>query len=113
MKILARVLAVLAALVLGAHVLRAGHTVAAVLLALSPALLLVRRPWASWCLSAVLSIGALEWLRTLVFLVGVRRAGGQPYTRLAVILGVVALVSAAAALLLAREARRRPAPLGA
>lgn len=108
MHVLARVLAVLAALVLGAHVLRMGYLVPAVLLAASPLLLLVRKPWARLAFPVVLAAGAVEWLRTLALLVAARRAEGLPYTRLALILGAVALVTGlAAALLLAEAAGRR------
>lgn len=100
------VLVVLAQLVLGAHVLRAGHTELAVALALSPLLLLVRRSWAPRALQVVLAVGTLEWLRTIDLLVRWRLAEGVPYVRMAVILGAVALVTALATLALQTPATR-------
>jgi predicted transcriptional regulator len=54
----------------------------------------------------VLLLGALEWLRTAAMLVQQRLALGTPWLRLAIILGVVALLTAAAALVF-RSARLR------
>lgn len=97
---------VLGSLVLGAHVLRAGHVPLAVALALVPLLLLARRAWAVRTVQLVLLVGAVEWIRTLSVLVGARRALGMPSTRMAVILVAVALVTAAGALLLQPLAAR-------
>lgn len=86
----------LAFLVLSAHFFRAGNLplFAAALLLFLP-LLFVRRSWAARTLQAGLALGAVEWIRTLVAFAGQRRAMGLPYTRLAVILGAVALATAA------------------
>ena len=76
------------------------------------ALLFVRARWAWVSLQVALAIGALEWLRTAWEFASMRAAMGQPYTRLLVILGGVALVTALAALVLrtrtAREHFRSP-----
>lgn len=60
-------------------------------------LLFVRAPWAARVLQAALAIGALEWLRTAAALVALRQSMGLPYTRLAIILGAVAVATALAA----------------
>ena len=65
-----------------------------------PALLLVRAPWASGVLQVALAIGVLEWLRTAWLFAAARAAVGLPYTRLLLILGGVALITAVAALAL-------------
>jgi len=82
---------ILSALLLGAHFLRADQTFLAVLIVLSPGLLLVKRKWVARLTQFVLLLGGLEWLRTLLLLVAARREMGQSWTRLAVILGCVAL----------------------
>ncbi len=98
----------LAALVLAAHFHRAGDlllTLAAGALAL---LLCVPRRWAARLVQVGLLAGALEWLRTAAALVAARQAMGQPFLRLALILGAVALFTAlAAAVFRARPLRRR------
>ena len=95
--------AILSALLLGAHLFRAGLTPLSYLVALSPLLLLVRNPWVSRGMQILLVLGALEWVRTVVLLVGRRQESGEPWTRLALILGGVALFTAVSALLLARS----------
>ncbi|MGB5301632.1 MAG: hypothetical protein WBO43_10760 [Gemmatimonadota bacterium] len=97
MKFLRIVLIVLAFVVLAAHLSRAGSDVFAGLILLAPLLLRVQEPWAGWTLRLALLIGGFEWIRTVVHLVGERRAAGDDWTRLAVILGVVALLTFLAA----------------
>jgi hypothetical protein len=104
----------LSALVLGAHFLRRGDLgLVAVCLAL-PGLLFVRRPWAARLVQLALCTGALEWLRTLAGLLPARRAAGEPWARLAAILGGVALLALLGAALFEtrglRERYRGPRP---
>jgi len=90
---------ILSALLLGAHFLRADLTFLAVLLVLFPVVLLVKREWVARLTQFVLVLGGLEWLRSLLVLVAARREMGQSWTRLAVILGVVALFTIGSGLL--------------
>lgn len=62
-------------------------------------LLFIRAPWAARALQAALVVGALEWIRTAAVLVAMRQSLGQPYTRLAIILGAVALATGLCAFL--------------
>lgn len=113
---------VLSALTLGAHLLRGGHPGLAVAAVALP-LLLVPRPLAALrLLQGLLLLGALEWARALFQILEMRRAMGQPWQRMAIILGAVALVTALSALAAGgwsrgRARRRasapRPAPLEA
>jgi hypothetical protein len=93
MRILRIVLIVLAFVVLAAHLSRAGTDVFAGLILLAPLLLFVRQPWAGWTLRLALLLGGFEWIRTVVRLVGERRAAGDDWIRLAVILVAVALLT--------------------
>ncbi len=107
------ILVVLASLLLGAHLLRGWHVAAAVAVALLPALLLVLGRWPRRVVQVVLAAGVVEWIRTLLFLVDVRRGEGRPFARMAVILGAVAAVTALAALAagrLGRQPRASAAP---
>ena len=89
---------VLAALVLAAHFYRSRSLpFVAVALAL-PLLLLVKERWSARVVQAGLLLGAVEWLRTLAFFAGQRMEAGRPWARLAVILGVVAALTALSAL---------------
>lgn len=98
--------AALSFLALGAHFLRAGQLLLVALAVALLVLLFVRRRWAGRTAQVALLLGAVEWLRTAVTLVGVRMSMGLPYGRMVVILGAVAAVCALSALPL-RAARAR------
>ena len=91
------VLTVLSCLILAAHFSRAGYAPLIWLSAALPLLLLVRKPWSAWTLRVALLLGGVEWLRTLVRLVSERRSAGEDWTRLAVILAIVSLLTFTAA----------------
>lgn len=94
-----RVLPGLALLLLGAHFLRGGSFLAIGLTIALMVLLFVRQPWTPRVLQTGLVLGALEWVRTLLQLVQMRQTMGQPYERLVVILGAVAMFTALSALI--------------
>jgi hypothetical protein len=98
------------ALLLGAHYFRGGSTLLAALAALAPLILVFRRPIARRVLSILLLAGALEWVRTLLVDVSMRRAIGAPWGRLAVILGAAAVFTAWSALLIRRPPGRPKEP---
>jgi len=98
----------LSALLLGAHFLRRGDLLPVVACLVLVALLFVRRDWAARVVQVALVLGAVEWARTLAVLLPARRAAGEPWVRLVVILGAVALLAvAAAALFETRRLRER------
>jgi uncharacterized membrane protein len=104
---------VLSVLVLGAHLLRrlaswpllGPHSFAAALVLAGGAciaifaLLAVRRRWAARTVQALLLLGMVEWVRTLVVFSRERIAAGEPYLRLVVIIGSVALFTALSSLI--------------
>jgi hypothetical protein len=109
MPILRRLLATLAALLLAAHGLRSGFfpvVLGGILLA---GVAWIPRTWAFWTLRVGLALGALEWLRVLVERAQERAAMGEPWLRMAVILGAVSLVTALAAWAAPRPKRKAPA----
>lgn len=85
---------ILSLLLLGAHCYRAGLVALTAACVLLPFLLLLRRSWIPRLFQVVLLIGALEWLRTLYVFASMRVAFEQPWGRLALILGSVALCTA-------------------
>ncbi len=95
----ARLLPVLlSALLMAAHFSRADNLLLLVLCLTAPFLLFVRRPWVARGIQIGLWIGALEWVRTLVSIALRRQELGQPWLRMAVILGVAAMFTALSAL---------------
>ena len=97
---------ILSFLLLGAHFYRAGLVPAAVLCIAVLFLLFLRKSWVPRLFQALLVLGALEWLRTLYFLAAMRIAWGEPWTRLAVILGTVALLTALSGLVFKNSSLR-------
>lgn len=98
---------VLSLLVLGAHFLRFANRFGVVIILVLVGMLLLRRAWVARLMQVVLLLGAFEWIRTLVLLAKMRAAIGEPATRLVIILGAVALLSAASALLFQTKALKR------
>jgi hypothetical protein len=108
---LALTLVILSALLLGAHFLRSAQYVWVAASLLTPALLLTRRAWAVRIVQAGLLVAAGVWGMTAADTVAQRLEAGEPWIRLVVILGAVALVAVAGAgLLQARGVRQRLAP---
>jgi len=94
-----RVLSVIVSmLLLGAHFYRAGSVVVASVIAALPLALLIRRAWIARLFQVVLVLGALEWCRTLFTIAQMRIAFDQPWWRMALILGAVALFTGLSAL---------------
>ena len=98
-KVLIYVPVILSLIVLGAHFMRYDNSAGVVGSAVLIALLIVRQPWVARLMQVALVLGALEWLWTLFGLVQVRAALGQPFIRMTVILGSVAVVTFLSALL--------------
>jgi hypothetical protein len=97
----------LALILFAAHVFRAFGPWPAVVALSLPGLLLVRAPWAARTLAITLGLAALEWLRTLMVLASARGADGLPWLRLAIILGVVIVLTAGAIFVLRSAPIRR------
>ncbi len=103
---------VFSALLLSAHFLHAGLFPMVVFSSAFPVLLLVKRWWAARAMQIILVAGALEWIRTLLVLVVERRIEGEPWKRLALILGAVALFTGASALVFCCRSIRERYKLG-
>jgi hypothetical protein len=98
MFILYLLLPVVGFLLLAAHFYRSGNLLIASICFLATLLVFVRRPWAAYAMQACLVLGSVEWLRSTVSLVLARSASGEPFLRLAIILGSVTLFTALSAL---------------
>ena len=107
MRILLYVPILLSLVVLGAHFLRdANHIGVAIAIGLI-GLLFVKRPGAARVVQVALVLGALEWVWTIYDLVQFRTAMGMPATRMMLILGAVAAVTALSAGLFQTRALKR------
>ena len=92
--------AALSALVLAAHFLRRGQLLPCALCLAMAGALFVRSRWTPRVVQVFLLCGAGLWITSIFTLVPQRTAAGEPWVRLAVILGAVAAVSLAGAALL-------------
>lgn len=102
MKLLRHVPLVLSALLLAAHFYRSGRVGVVALVLAVPLLLITRERWATIAVRLFLALAAIEWLRTAFVIAQERQALGAPFARMLVILGTVALFTAASALPLRR-----------
>lgn len=94
--------ALLSAVILGAHFLRQGSLTAALIcLALPLAALILGRNWALPATRLLLWTGALLWIFNGFRMAQDRMGRGEPWQRMALILGAVALWTAFSARLLA------------
>jgi hypothetical protein len=101
---------IVAALLLGAHFLRAGNLVMVGLCLVAPLLFLWRQRW-SLILLQVLAYGAAAtWIMAAIRLVELRQRLGQPWTVAVLILGTVALFTLLSGLLLNSRAIRERYP---
>jgi hypothetical protein len=107
MNLLLLLAPILSLLILGAHFLRAGNLLLVVATLALVGCLAPRRPWVPRLVQPALLLGAVEWFRTLVLFAGERMRAGEPYVRLVIILGSVALVSAGSALVFETARLRR------
>lgn len=93
--------ALLSSVILGAHFLRQGSlTAASICLALPLAALLLRLNWALPATRLLLWTGALLWILNGIRIAQDRMGRGEPWQRMALILGAVALWTAFSAWLL-------------
>jgi uncharacterized membrane protein YwzB len=100
------VLPALALLLLAAHLMHAGLLPLAIVAVLLVGLLAVRRPWAARTVQAILAVAVIEWVLTAITRAQLRMQHGDPYLRLVLILGAVALFTAVAAAIFQHPALR-------
>ena len=83
----------LSILLLIGHFLRGDNFLAALFSLFVFFVLFVRRSWAARTLQVYLLLGSMEWGRTAVSLIADRVESGEPFIRLAIILGGVFLLT--------------------
>ena len=94
MNVLRLIPVILSFLLLVAHFYRSGQVILAAICVALLFLLFFRESWIPKLFQFLLVLGALEWLRSLYNFAAMRIAWDQPWTRLAIILGAVALFTA-------------------
>lgn len=100
MRIPTLVLVQLSLLLMAAHLLRGGDNGLALSCLLVSALALTRKGWVRPVVMALLALACFVWLDSAVEMISIRQALGQPWMRLALILGAAAALSFASFVLL-------------
>lgn len=91
---------VLSYIVLAAHFMRGGMLPMVIIALAAPLLLLIHRLWATRLVQCGLLLTAIIWVLTLLQIATQRQQAGEPWHRMAIILGVVAGVALLSALML-------------
>lgn len=94
---LTRALIYLTGILTGAHFLRDGGVILAILIALFPFLTLRKYPWVWWAIEAFLILSAGVWISTTYQLIIERISLGDDWVRMSVILLVVSAIPLIAA----------------
>jgi len=89
---------ILSFLLLGAHFSRDNQPLLGLFALAFPLLLLIKKSWVPKLFQITLVLGALEWLRSMYFYIEAYEQNGKSWTRLALIIGGVALFTALSAL---------------
>ncbi len=84
----------------------------ALLCLIIPFILLIPRKWAARLIQAYLVLGALEWIITLMLLIGQRQSIGRDWTVSAIILGSVAALTFASAFIFQAKSLQERYKLG-
>jgi len=100
MVILCLLPAIVSSLLIAAHFYRMGSSLLIFIAFLFPLLILVRHQWAARAVQVYLLFAAAEWVRALLAFVDIYERAGVSWTRLAVILGAVALFTFCSAIFL-------------
>ena len=85
-------------LILSAHFSRQGSPILSILCLLIPLLFFIKRAWVARSIQILLVIGSIEWIRALFVYASQRQDSGEPYIRLIIILGIIALFTGLSAL---------------
>jgi hypothetical protein len=99
MALLLLIPTLLSVLIFCAHLFRAGALLLVPFVLLTLPLLLLRQGWVARVFEFLLLGIAIEWVLTAVFVANARQDAGEPWVRMAVILGCVALFALLAAAL--------------
>ncbi|MCK5065925.1 MAG: hypothetical protein KAR16_00740 [Bacteroidales bacterium] len=92
---------------LAAHFSRADLFPLVVISLVIPLLLLVRKAWVARTIQILLLLGAAEWIRSMFGYIEVRKSIGEDWGRLAIILIIVALLTACSGLVFRGKSLKR------
>jgi hypothetical protein len=106
------ILVIIASLMTAAHFFRHYNYPLMAISLLVPFLLLIKKRWVLTVIQLLALAGAGVWINTIVVIARMRMHYGEPWKRMAVILGAVALFTAGSGLLLNLKKVRDKYPTG-
>lgn len=89
---------ILSFLILAAHFSRINQSLLGLFALAFPFLLLIKKAWIPKLVQITLLLGSFEWIRSMYFYIEAYEQTGKSWTRLALIIGGVALFTALSAL---------------
>ena len=98
---------ILSFLLLAAHFSRADLLPFVVISLVAPSLLFIKKKWIPRIMQILLIAGAFEWIRAMLGYIEIRKAIGDDWIRLAIILCTVALLTAASGLVFQSKPLKR------
>ena len=98
--LLRSLLIIISSLMLGAHFMRDSNPLLTLVYFVAPFFLLIKRRWSLIALQALAYIGGGVWISTIIVIAQRRIAFGEPWSRMAYILGAIALFTILSGLLL-------------
>jgi hypothetical protein len=95
-------------MLIAAHFLRTGLYFIVILIIAIPFLLFIKKMWVARTIQILLVLASLEWIRTITVSIEERLSFGEDWTKLALILGSVAIFTALSSLMfLFRSIKKR------
>ena len=94
-------------LILSAHLSRGDLFIPSMLFLILPLLLLIKKQWVVRLIQIVLVIGSLEWIRSMFIYLNQRQAIDEPYLRLVIIIGIIALFTGLSALVFRNQSLKK------
>lgn len=98
--------------ILAAHFSRAGLLPLVIVCLIIPVLLFIRKAWVARTLQVLLLLGGFEWIRAMLGYIELRKSIGDDWTRLAMILIIMALFTAHSGLVFQEKSLKKRYKLG-
>ena len=94
-------------LILSAHFSRGNLFVLSIIFLMIPLILFIKQAWVVRLTQIILIIGSLEWIRSMFIYINQRQTIDEPYLRLVIIIGIVALFTGLSALVFRNQSLKK------
>ena len=94
-------------LILSAHFSRGNLFILSIIFLIIPLILFIKQAWVVRLTQIILIIGSLEWIRSMFIYINQRQTIDEPYLRLVIIIGIVALLTGLSALVFRNQSLKK------